>query len=320
MKNIEYKNLLNIEKKSINPFSRESLTAKVKKEFGNGNFYWHDFGNGIASSICNYKVKENSNINLSSDISGAVIIFNLSNDIKYIFDNEKNFVLEKNSFFLGLSSNQFKTQINLKKNLNYNSITIGIKEKLFLELAQKLNNLNSKMTESKNHNYSIMQGGLIDSIQLDMLNHINKNNKDESLLSNLNLESLCTKLIYYTLGKIMNPKDDPTLSIDKIESLKKAKDIILTQYHLQLSIKDIANKSATNECYLKKDFKQYYNMTIYQMLKEQRLKEAKKLLEKEISVKEVCLKVGYKHTGNFSKLFFDKFGISPSLYKKQYNY
>ena len=102
----------------------------------------------------------------------------------------------------------------------------------------------------------------------------------------------------------------------RLSSIQRAKQIIQKEYSKKLSIKEIAYKSATNECYLKKDFKEYFGMTIFEMIQKQRLEVAKELLEKEESIKEIALKVGYKHSGNFSKLFEKQFGISPSKYKK----
>jgi len=56
---------------------------------------------------------------------------------------------------------------------------------------------------------------------------------------------------------------------------------------------------------------------VYEMLQKQRLDVAKTLLQSNHSVKEAAFKVGYKHTGNFSKRFVEHFGISPSVYRKQ---
>lgn len=93
----------------------------------------------------------------------------------------------------------------------------------------------------------------------------------------------------------------------------------MKDYNSKLSIKNIAYKSAINECYLKKDFKQYYGMTILQMIQKRRLDVAKKLLKENFSVKEVALKVGYNNTSYFSKLFFNHFSITPNNYRKELN-
>ena len=55
------------------------------------------------------------------------------------------------------------------------------------------------------------------------------------------------------------------------------------------------------------------------MIQKERMKNAKQLLQKGLSVSDVAQKVGYKHTGHFSKLFNEYFSISPSTYKKKLN-
>lgn len=176
------------------------------------------------------------------------------------------------------------------------------------------------MQEAKKNSYAILEGGDIDHEQMETLLYFKGKNLNEFLITDLYLESKITSLVQYTIEKTIH-NINSKLNLDKniIKSLKKAKEIILTQYASSLSIKEIAYKSAINECYLKKDFKIYYKMTIYEMLQKHRMKISKELLKEDFSVKEVALKVGYKHTGNFSKLFFKYFDLTPSVYKKQFN-
>ena len=127
-------------------------------------------------------------------------------------------------------------------------------------------------------------------------------------------------LLHYTIEKIAKNLNALSTNYDKnrVSNLERAKEIIMSEYSSNLSIKDIAYKSAINECYLKKDFKKYYGMTILEMLQKRRLEVAKELLKDDFSINEVATKVGYKHTGHFSKLFFNYFNIIPSSYKKQF--
>ncbi|MFY9081651.1 AraC family transcriptional regulator, partial [Aliarcobacter butzleri] len=125
---------------------------------------------------------------------------------------------------------------------------------------------------------------------------------------------------HYTIKKISKILNNQTLDSSRISSLQRAKEIIMKEYNNpNLTIKNIAYKSAINECYLKKDFKEYYGMTILEMLQKRRLEIAKELLKENFALKEVITKIGYKHIGHFNKLFFYNFGISPSNYKKQLN-
>ncbi len=318
MKKINDHDLMEIDKKINNPFERETLLMNIKHNIGNGTFIWHDFGNGIAHSKCDYILYNNYDINISSNIPGAVLIFNLSNNIKYLYKNKQEFILKKNSFLICLCSDEFYTQMHLNKDTKYKAMTIGLKEKLFLELALKLEKIDEMMKKVKDNNHYIIDGGYMDSYQLNILSNFEDAPINDNTLSNLQSESMALNLTHYTINKIVKKSFTyENISIEKITSLERAKEIIIKYYDTPLSIKEIAYKSAINECYLKKDFKIYYGMTVYEMLQKQRLKRAKELLNNNLSVKESCIKVGYKHTGNFSKLFYKQYGISPSLYRKQ---
>lgn len=318
MEKVNHTELMEIDKKLNPAFERETVLMNIKDSYGKGTFIWHDFGNGIAHSKCDYVLNNDYNIHISSNIPGAVLIFNLSNNIKYIYKNNKKFTLKKNSFLIGLCSDEFYTQMHLKKDTRYKAITIGIKEKLFLQLAKKLEKIDEKMKKVKDSNHYIIDGGYMDSYQLDMLSNFEDSPINDNTLSNLQAESIALNLTHHTINKVVKENiSNEHLGNEKIESLERAKEIITKHYASPLSIKEIAYKSAINECYLKKDFKIYYGMTIYEMLQKQRLKIAKELLSDNFSVKESCFEVGYKHTGNFSKLFYNHYGISPSLYRKQ---
>lgn len=319
MKKIDQHDFLELSKQINNPFSREIIQRDVNSTYGKGVFIWQDFGNGVASSSCDYNLKNDYNICLSSNIPGAVMIYNLADKIEYTFKNKETTTLEKNSFFIGLASDHFYAEMSLKKRSIYKAVTIGIKEELFLELADKLENLDEKINLAHKNGHYLIKGGYIDSFQHNILSYFKDRIVDDNILSTLKLESMALNLGHYTINKIIknNNLQKNNIEEEKVKSLEKAKEIIMQYYSSSLTIKEIAYKSAINECYLKKDFKIYYGMTVYEMIQDQRLKVAKGLLEEDLSVKEVTSLIGYKHIGNFSKLFSNKYNISPSLYRKQ---
>lgn len=320
IKKTEYLDIFEEIKTIKNPFSRENFICNVKPEYGLGNYIGYDSGSGIAFFLSNFLLNQDKILIERSNVAGAVLIFNLGDNYFFTFEDNSKFELKKNSFFLGFCSDKFLVDVSIKKGAEYNMLTIGIKEELFLKLAHNLKNLNEKMQEAKKKNYAIIKGSQIDPEQKEILSAFTKKEKKEYLLTDLNLESKTMSLIEYTIKKIVS-NINATYKIDKtiINSLEKAKQLINTSYYESLTIKEIAYKSAINECYLKKDFKRYFGMTVYEMIQKRRLHVAKELLQEEFSVKEVCSKVGYKHVGNFSKLFQEHFNISPSKYKKQFN-
>lgn len=320
IKKTEYLDIFEEIKTIKNPFSRENFICNVKPEYGLGDYIGYDSGSGIAFFLSNFLLNQDKILIERSNVSGAVLIFNLGDNYSFTFEDNSKFELKKNSYFLGFCSDKFLVDVSIKKGAEYNMLTIGIKEELFLKLAHNLKNLNEKMQEAKKKNYAIIKGSQIDPEQKEILSAFTKKEKKEYLLTDLNLESKTMSLIEYTIKKIVS-NINATYKIDKtiINSLEKAKQLINSSYYENLTIKEIAYKSAINECYLKKDFKRYFGMTVYEMIQKRRLHVAKELLQEEFSVKEVCSKVGYKHVGNFSKLFQEHFNISPSKYKKQFN-
>lgn len=321
IKRINYFDLISDIKKIDHPFNREVFIANIKEEYGTGLGVKYDLGNGIAIFAREITLKEDFIIIENNNIRATVFIFNLGASLPFVYTDGKEFILKKDNFLTSLATDNLNVEILLKKNQTYTSLTIGIKEELFLQLAHPIENIEEHMNKLKNNTYNIFHDGKIDPQQFDILKHFKNLNNYEDSFKNLFLESKTTDLIYYTIEKIahnLKKYMDLDIDIDKINSLEKAKSIILNEFQTPLSIKEIAYKSAINECYLKKYFKAFYGVTIYEMLQKHRMEKAKELLQKRMSIKEIAFKVGYKHSSSFSKTFVKYFGITPAKYNKKF--
>ncbi len=113
----------------------------------------------------------------------------------------------------------------------------------------------------------------------------------------------------------MLPED---ISDEELRISKKAKDVLLQKFSNPPNIQLLAHLCATNESKLKKTFKKTYQSTIYNYVQKLRLEEANILLkERTLTIGQISKKVGYKHQGHFSKLFFKAHGVYPKdLLKK----
>ncbi|MFW2591003.1 helix-turn-helix domain-containing protein [Aliarcobacter butzleri] len=317
---INYNDLIKISKRISNPFSREIFFAEIKEEFGNGYTIFYDLGNGIAVFVRNFIPKKDFILVEECNIAGTSFIFNLSSNITFIYKDKEEYILKKNHFFIEIASDKFYCEVPLKKAQPFTMFFIGMKEELFLKIAYPIKDIQEYMKKAFKQSYYILKESQIDTLQSELFNDFKDENSFEDILKTINLESKTTNLIHYTIKKISKILNNQTLDSSRISSLQRAKEIIMKEYNNpNLTIKNIAYKSAINECYLKKDFKEYYGMTILEMLQKRRLEIAKELLKENFALKEVITKIGYKHIGHFNKLFFDNFGISPSNYKKQLN-
>ena len=322
IKKVDYFDLTKLVKKTKDPYSREIYLETVKEEYGTGSGIKYDFGNGIAIFARSFTLKEDMILVEKSNIRAAVFFFNLGPVLPYTYKDNKKLTLKENDFLAALASTNFHAQSLIKKNETYVRLSIGIKEELFMKLAYPIENIKEYIQRLEKNTYTIFYNGKTDPRQSEILNYFKSDNTYEDKFQNLFLESKATSLLHYTIEKVahnLSKVADLNLDMDKINSLEKAKKLILEEYHNPLSIKEIAYKSAINECYLKKDFKAYYGMTIFEMLQKHRMENAKQLLQKRNSIiKDVALKVGYQHAGNFSKTFAKYFGMTPGEYKKNF--
>ncbi len=319
-KKINCLNLIDILEEVNNPFSREKRLAQIKADYGSGELSYYDTGNGMAIANVRHKLNQDIIATLDSEESLASLIFNLGDDIEYRFSNNKKYTFKKNTFFLGFSTNEFSVDMHFKKNILNHTFTIDIQNELFKNLTKGEQVFDEKINQAQIDTYSFFDIYEIDLEQLEFLNYFKEQSKEKDLATNLQMEGKIIDFILYTIEKIKKSHNQKN-SLDKniVKSLQKAKSIITTDYAHNLSIKEIAYRSAINECYLKKEFKSYYNMTIFEMIQKHRLEMAKVLLQENFSVKEAALQVGYKHSGNFSKLFNQSYGLSPSNYRRQFN-
>jgi len=102
-----------------------------------------------------------------------------------------------------------------------------------------------------------------------------------------------------------------------LELAAKAKAILLQNFISPPTIESLAHLCATNESKLKKVFKKVHQTTLHSYVQKLRLDEANILLkEEDLTIGQIAKKVGYKHQGHFSKLFFATYGVYPKALMK----
>jgi AraC-like DNA-binding protein len=157
----------------------------------------------------------------------------------------------------------------------------------------------------------------IDALSLYIIDNLLNISSKHSMLS-IRAEHKVLEFIIHRLSLLSINKSK--IDTQSYTIANRAKDILTKEYINPPSIKELAHRCATNETKLKKVFKLLYHSTIREYIQKLRLEEANLLLKEEsLTIKEVANRVGYKHQGYFSKLFFNYYGIYPvSLSKKSF--
>jgi len=105
---------------------------------------------------------------------------------------------------------------------------------------------------------------------------------------------------------------DTSVDKDELKIAMDAKEILLKDFVNPPKIEHLAKLCATNKTKLNKVFQNIYKVTIANYIKKLRLEKANILFQEGVlSIGDVAKKVGYAHQGNFTKLFFEKYGVYP---------
>jgi len=144
-------------------------------------------------------------------------------------------------------------------------------------------------------------------------------------IKNCNFEGLSRRIFFEAktfelLSTLVDFGDhiNKTLSSSEIDKIKYAAFLIKNNVENPLTIPEISRIIGINQTKLKIQFKQVFEMTIFDFLQKIRMTEAKNYLsDTNLSIQEIGNLVGYKSSSNFSFAFKNVYGLSPIIYKNQ---
>ncbi len=92
--------------------------------------------------------------------------------------------------------------------------------------------------------------------------------------------------------------------------------VMEANYRQNLTLEEFAYKAGRSLASFKRDFQKTYNTTPHQWLLSKRLDYARHLIEKSaMKISDACYEAGFESVAHFSRVFKNKFGISPSSLK-----
>ena len=111
------------------------------------------------------------------------------------------------------------------------------------------------------------------------------------------------------LAYILHLKDDIKIPIWQV--MEK-------NYTYNLTLKEFARISSRSLAAFKRDFFEYYHTTPGKWLTNKRLTHARDLLRTtKQSITEIAFNSGFENTSHFSRIFKEKFGLSPLQFRKK---
>ncbi len=140
------------------------------------------------------------------------------------------------------------------------------------------------------------------------------NCRQEGELKRIHTEARILELLMYQLEQLGGREQEQELiKGDDIFKLEQARDVLKTRFTAPPTQKELSREVGLNEFKLRRGFKEYFGITVYDYITRLRMEKAKQLLLEELkSISEVSAIVGFSHQNNFSIAFKKYFGLPPS--------
>ncbi|MEF7565239.1 response regulator [Bacillus infantis] len=99
-------------------------------------------------------------------------------------------------------------------------------------------------------------------------------------------------------------------------NIKQIEEFLVQNYHLDITLQDIADRFYLSREYISRKFKQDFHATITDYLTNIRMEKAKELLSSpSLKIYEIAYQVGYQNEKYFSKVFKKLTGYTPNEYR-----
>jgi len=314
-------NFENIYEYNFNQTDTNCMSLYFPKDIANGKMEIYNLNNGL--NLYNLDFKANDNFIMENRFDKKVISFTSFFRGKMKFENQEcniNKIFNENILFM----NTFNCEDGLSyynKGDRVNVLSISVDEEFLENIFCNKNNeiIDTTITALTDTSFSTiyeLEPNITTLIELNKLisTDLNKNFKK------LYLQSKVYEFLYENFN-LMEQKTETFLPQIEQKYLLKVKEYIENNLYKELSIKELAKISSSNETKFQKNFKIYFKTTVYKYILDCRMRKAKELLtSNDLSISEITSMVGYKHQSNFSSAFYKKFGVLPKELMKNRKY
>lgn len=106
----------------------------------------------------------------------------------------------------------------------------------------------------------------------------------------------------------------PRLDRNLFEAARKQ---LMSRLDAPPDLAELAQSIGTSQRRLSAAFKKCVGLTVFEFLREERMKEARRLLtHTSLDIQAIALEVGFTSGANFATAFRDRFGMSPSAFRR----
>ncbi|WP_339220995.1 AraC family transcriptional regulator [Paenibacillus sp. FSL H8-0332] len=114
------------------------------------------------------------------------------------------------------------------------------------------------------------------------------------------------------------PGTRPATREELFRRLTVAYEYLHAYYNQNVSLEEVSKVSCLSKNHLIRNFRHFFKRTPHQFILEKRMLEAQRLLaQTESSVTEISLSIGFDNVSSFNKVFKQRTGLSPRMFRKK---
>ncbi len=262
----------------------------------------------------------------NSGIDEVQIIFNLNRDIEWMVgenENDKKYqvVSMKKGYVCIYRNDNIGTSMRYKKGINFQFKSLQMNTKRFRELLK---------THFPDNDIKNIEAIVYDSVQMTritpemyrILSELDSADKYKEF-KGVFLDAKMTELTALVLFEIVHNRGEANSSVslrntgDTYAVEKLREDIQLSPFE-DYDAESVAAKLTMSVSKLNRIFRELYGTSLHAYVQEMRLEQAAEMLLKmNLSVTEVALNSGYNNMSHFSKVFKERFGVTPKKFSER---
>lgn len=312
--------LLNVEVEE----SHNEFCFNIPDEMGSGyvKSYVFDFGVSVLEIDC--LLKEDFQFELGKSVVHPLkLIFNREDTIWHKFSEEDDFkeIKRLENVIVASTPKNIHT-FKIKKEQPVCLFSLEINRKLFEEKIESfLSEMNTDLIEIFRDLNGVNDFYYKSYYSLEISKFIDEfvDSEHEGFMKKVYLEGKAYEILTHQLQQYTDDLNEPNkrtiLRQATIERVHKAVNIIEEEIDTINNIQALAKKVGLNQNTLQQGFKQLHNTSVNEYIRNFRIDKSKELIETtKLNITEITYKVGINSRSYFSKLFKERFGLTPKQY------
>jgi AraC-like DNA-binding protein len=297
----------------------------LPEEFGVGIVKAHTFDDGFGVVETDYVLKKDFHFELEKgQVHPLKIIFNMGDTFYHKLESDGEFMpVNFSETVVVASTPKNNHRFLIPKATDSRIFTLEVNRKLF---ERKVGNYSSDMESDIEDLFRDVNGVLpfsykaIYSYDIATLIRDFKSIKLTGLKKNLYLESKAYEILVNFLEQHNEDKGHPDkrniFRQNHIKLIQNAANDLRAHLDNPIKVADLAKKHGLNTTIIQNGFRTIYGMSVNEFLQNERLNEIKRLLEEtNLSISQIVYEVGLNSKSYLSKIFLERFGITPTQYR-----